>query len=636
MRNHGRPGSLDLVFALALVVGLTACSKQEAPKAGVTPAAPPAATEATRQNPLDLLQIRDVAKLVEAELVPMRDGTHLMATLVVPKDASSTSKRPAILDQSPYPAQFELAEGSGVLSRLVRQGYVIAVVNDRGTQWSEGEYHWLKGAAADGADTIKWITQQRWSNGSVGTWGCSSSGEVNFSLAKVSPPGLKAIVAMGAATGIGVIPGFADQGIFYTGGVPSFDWAWWYHGDGFVNHPKLPPNLPHEERVALIHAFNPVAWTGMSQDLSWANHLPSQDLLKAIGSPETGFNTQIKMKPNDPSWRAYDFLNEGDKTTVPMLHIDTWYDSIEVYGTTKAFQYLSANSPNQYMIIGGGPHCSMGRESEKTMVGPRPIGDARFDYARTVVAWYDHWLKQGGAGELKMPRVQYYPLESNKWVSADAWPPASTMQSFYLSSNGHANSLGGDGQLIDHPGSGSADRFTSDPMNPVPTHGGGCCTPDAALDQTEIEKRPDVLVYTSAPLAETLNIAGYITATLYFSTSVPDTDLAFKLVDVYPDGKAYNVLDTMQRLRFRDGIDKESLMQKGSVYKIELRQMVVASQFAPGHRIRIEIAGTNFPEYERNMDTGGRNYDESQPVAAENVIYHDASQPSALELPVVR
>src|SRR5207248_1534410 len=157
----------------------------------------------------------------------------------------------------------------------------------------------------------------------------------------------KAIVAMGAATGIGVIPGFADQGVFYTGGVPLFDWAWWYHGDGYIHHPKLPPNLSHTERVALIHVFNPLVWGGMSQDLSWANHLPSQDLLNAIGSPETAFNTLIKMKPNDPNWRSYDFLNEGDKTTVPMLHIDTWYDSIEAYGTTKAFQYLSNNSPNQ-------------------------------------------------------------------------------------------------------------------------------------------------------------------------------------------------------------------------------------------------------------------------------------------------
>jgi len=635
MRHQDRAGQLSLIVLVVLVTG-PAWSRQDTATVDPTSAAPPAAVEIIRQNPLDILGVKEIASLVEAELVPLRDGTHLIATLIVPHDASSATRRPTILDQSPYPVQFELTVGRDVLSRLVRRGYVIAVVNDRGTQWSQGEYHWLKGAAADGADTIKWITQQDWSDGSVGTWGCSSSGEVNFALAKVNPPGLKAIVAMGAATGIGVIPGYADQGVFYTGGVPLFDWAWWYHGDGFVHHPKFPPNLPHEELVALIHAFDPVAGTGMSQDLSWANHLPSQDLLNAIGSPETGFNTMIKMKPNNPNWREYDFLNEGDKTKVPMLHIDTWYDSIEVYGTTKAFQYLSGNSPNQFMIIGAGSHCSMGKESAKTMVGPRPVGDARFDYAGTVVSWFDHWLKARGQGEFKMPRVQYYPLESNKWVSSDAWPPASTTRRFYLSSNGHANGIGGDGRLIEQRGSGSPDHFTSDPMNPVPTHGGGCCTADAALDQTEIEKRPDVLVYTSAPLARTLNVAGFITATLYFSTSVPDTDLAVKLVDIYPDGKPYNVLDTIQRLRFRDGINKESLMQQGAVYKIDLRQMVVASQFAPGHRIRIEIAGTNFPQYERNMNTGGRNYDESNPVVAQDVIYHDTTRPSVLALPVVR
>src|SRR5205823_1044266 len=210
------PTQFGLMLVLMIILCATACSRQDKTTAGSSSAPPPAAIELPRQSPLDILDVKDIATLVEAELVPLHDGTHLMATLIMPNGASSSSKRPAILDQSPYPAQAELTAGRDVLSRLVRKGYVLAVVNDRGTQWSEGEYRWLKGAAADGVDTIKWITGQDWSSGSVGTWGCSSSGEVNFALAKVSPPGLKAIVAMGAATGIGVIPGFADQGVFYT------------------------------------------------------------------------------------------------------------------------------------------------------------------------------------------------------------------------------------------------------------------------------------------------------------------------------------------------------------------------------------------------------------------------------------
>jgi len=587
----------------------------------------------TSQNPLEIIGVADVAHLEEALWVPLRDGTHLMATAVVPNGGT---RGPVILVQSPYPNQMEFGGGKDLFKRLVRKGYSIVVVNDRGTQWSEGEYHWQKSASADGTYVVKWVAAQPWSNGSIGSWGCSSSGEVNLGLARASPPGLKAIIAAGAATGAGVIPGFADQGVFYTGGVPLFAWSWWYHGDGFLHHPKLPADLPQEERVALIHAFNPVPNWGMSQDLSWADHLPSQDLLNAIGSPHTEFNTYIRRTPNDPAWHDQDFLRTGDKTEVPVLHVDTWYDSIESYGTAKMYEYLAGNSQNQYLIMGGGPHCSMGRvEKEQTVVGERTIGDARFDYVGTFEKWFDHWLKEDGQGDLGLPRVQYYPLESNKWVASDTWPPQSTPAKFFLSSSGHANGLDGDGRLTRTAGSGTADSFYNDPMHPVPSHGGGCCSASPALDQTEVEKRNDVLVYSTDRLDKPIDIAGYIKATLYVSSSVPDTDLALKVVDVYPDGKAYNVLDTMQRLRYRDGIDKESLMKPAETYKVELGQMAIATRLGIGHRLRIEIAGTNFPLYERNLNTGGHNYDETQSRIAHMTIHHEGEWASVLEIPMV-
>jgi putative CocE/NonD family hydrolase len=585
-----------------------------------------------KENPLEILGVADVAHLEEGLLVPLRDGTKLIATAVV---ANGGAKGPVILVQSPYPNQAEFHGGRDLFQRLIRKGYSIVVVNDRGTQWSEGEYRWQVQSSNDGTDVVKWVNSQPWSDGSVGGWGCSSSGEVNLGLARANPPGLKAIIAAGAATGVGVIPGFADQGVFYTGGVPIFAWSWWYHGDGFRHHPKLPPNLSREERVALIHAFNPVAFEGISQDLSWADHLPTQDLLNAIGSPQTAFNDFIKMKPNDPAWSEQDFLRTGDKTQVPVLHVDSWYDSIEVYGTTKMFEYLTSNSPNQYMLIGGGPHCSMGRvEKQQTTVGERTIGDARFDYVGIYEKWFDHWLRNNGTGDLGMPRVQYYPLESNKWVSSDTWPPQGTVKKLFLSSAGHANGLAGDGKLVDAPAQGGADTFDSDPMKPVPSHGGGCCSSSPALDQTEVEKRKDVLVYSTERLSEPLDLAGAIKATLYLSTSVPDTDIALKVIDVYPDGKAFNVLDTIQRLRYRDGIDKESLLKPGQTYKVELGQMAIGTRIGAGHRLRIEIAGSNFPLYERNLNTGGKNYDETTGNIAHNTIFHDGERPSMLELPV--
>jgi len=594
-----------------------------------------AAVPAWLQSPLQILGVEKIAHLQQGVLVPLRDGTELMATTVIPDGASATSRRPAILDQSPYPAQQELSKGRAVFSQLVRKGYVIVVVNDRGTQWSGGEYHWLKHASSDGADVVRWITSKSWSSGAVGAWGCSSSGEVELSLARANPPGLKAMVAMAAATGVGVIPGYADQGIFYTGGVPSFDWAWWYHGWGYWHHPKLPPGLSQRERAALIRQFDPLAYSAATENLDWADHLPAEEVLDAVGSPQTEFNELIRMAPNDPAWKGYDFLDAGDSTRIPMLLVDSWYDTIEAYGTTKAFQYLSGNSPNQYLIVGAGPHCSMGYETQHTMVGERPVGDARFDYAGSVVRWFDHWLVDGGRGKLDMPRVQYYPLASDHWTSAQSWPPPSRPVKLYLSSEGHANSLSGDGELLWQPRSGPADSFTDDPMHPVPTNGGGCCDQDVSRDQTAIERRQDVLVYTTPPLTRPLEIAGYLKAALFFSTSVADTDVALKLVDVYPDGKAYNVLDTIERLRYRDGIARPQLMKPGRIYRIVLRQMVVASRFAPGHRLRIEIAGTNFPEYERNLNTGGPNFSETHAVVAHDVLYHDRDHRSYFEIPTV-
>jgi putative CocE/NonD family hydrolase len=212
----------------------------------------------------------------------------------------------------------------------------------------------------------------------------------------------------------------------------------------------------------------------------------------------------------------------------------------------------------------------------------------------------------------------------------------STPRRIYLSSGGHANSLSGDGRLVDRaPGKEPADTLLDDPLNPVPTLGGGCCTEVVSRDQTPIEQRPDVLVYTSAPFDQPVEIAGELSVTLYVSSSAVDGDVMVKFVDVYPDGKAYNLTDTAQRLRYRDGIFRESLMEPGKIYEVTLGQMVFATRFAPGHRLRLEIAGTNFPEYERNLHTGGRNWDETQPQTARLTVHHDRAHASFLQLPVV-
>jgi len=234
-------------------------------------------------------------------------------------------------------------------------------------------------------------------------------------------------------------------------------------------------------------------------------------------------------------------------------------------------------------------------------------------------------------------------MGSNKWQSADTWPPeGATMTTYYLNSNGKANSLYGDGVLsLNATEEDLPDQFIYDPMNPVPSYGGNvCCTGNAvkggAYDQQHMESRHDILVYTSDVLDEGIEVSGFIESTLYLSSDVKDTDLTIKLIDVYPDGSAYNLDETIQRVRYREGYDKEVFMKEGEVYKVNLTPMATSNYFKKGHRIRIEVSSSNFPRFARNLNTGGNNYDEKEGVIAHNSIHHSAEYPSHMKIPIVR
>jgi putative CocE/NonD family hydrolase len=230
----------------------------------------------------------------------------------------------------------------------------------------------------------------------------------------------------------------------------------------------------------------------------------------------------------------------------------------------------------------------------------------------------------------------------NRWQTADTWPPrGTTTQTFYLTSGGKANTHTGDGALNPAPpDADQPDSFVYDPANPVPSHGGNvCCTGNAiqagAFDQRKNEERQDVLVYTSEPFKEGLEITGSITPTLYVSSNVKDTDFTVKILDVYPDGRAYNLDESIQRMRYRDGYDRPLVwMEAGQVYKVILQPLTTSNFFAPGHRLRIEISSSNFPRFDRNLNTGGNNYDESQGVPAQNRVHHSKQYPSSVTVTV--
>ncbi|WP_435578475.1 CocE/NonD family hydrolase, partial [Gilvibacter sp.] len=239
------------------------------------------------------------------------------------------------------------------------------------------------------------------------------------------------------------------------------------------------------------------------------------------------------------------------------------------------------------------------------------------------------------------PRVQYYTMGSNKWQAAEQWPPKdSELTTFYLNSGGSANTLNGDGVLTTKkPRKDNPDTFTYDPMDPVMSYGGNvCCTGNAvkggAYDQQSMEENPNILVYTSEVLTQDTEVTGFIESTLYVSSDARDTDFTIKLIDVYPDGRAYNLDETIQRARYREGYDKEVFMEEGQVYQLDLTPMATSNLFKKGHRIRIEISSSNFPRFARNLNTGGNNYDESEGVVATNSIHHSSKYPSNIKLPI--
>jgi putative CocE/NonD family hydrolase len=275
-------------------------------------------------------------------------------------------------------------------------------------------------------------------------------------------------------------------------------------------------------------------------------------------------------------------------------------------------------------------------------VGERELGDARLDVIGLQLRWFDYWLKGIDNGVTGMPRLQYYVMGRNRWQTAAAWPiPGTQFRKLYLGSRGRANSRRGDGLLsFEQPAGGATDTFLYDPAAPVPSLGGhSCCTgtdkESGAYDQSEVELRDDVLVYTSATLADGLEVTGPLELVLHVSSSAPDTDFTAKLVDVYPDGRAFNVQEAALRMRYREGFDADLRMRPSEVYRVRLDLHVTSNYFGAGHRIRLEVSSSNFPRWDRNLNTGGRNYDESEFTTANNTVHHSTTYPSYLVLPIV-
>ncbi|MFN8583223.1 MAG: CocE/NonD family hydrolase [Gemmatimonadaceae bacterium] len=574
--------------------------------------------------------------------IPMRDGIRLNSMFVFPK-GKPRQNLPTILIFFPYQIRPANAENQ----RFLENGYVIAYVNARGRYFSEGVYTYMGGSGLDGYDTIDWISKQPWSNGKVGAIGCSSSAEEQNKMNAMQHPAFAAAIPRSAGAGIGKMGPYYEMGNHLRGGIFQNLWLSWYHGSGFKYTPAFPPGLSREQMLRIRKTwdlqpehippvnFDTVVWT-----------LPIYDIMKKIGSAPSDLDEFMTWPANDPRWKTLDYGNEGDRNGAPALYINAWYD-VSTGPNLAMFEYQSKNAANQtardntLMVVAPTAHCQQASATEHTVVGERDMGDARFDYAGLYLRWFDHWLKGVDNDVTKEPKARVYMMGSNEWRTYSAWPPPEAKPvTYYLDSDGNAATLNGNGRLTTtKPKKNGQDNYAYDPLNPTPSVGGQVCCFNAAnpgsFNQQQVESRPDVLVYTSDVLTANTEVTGSIPVSLYLSSDVKDTDLIATLVDVYPDGRAFNLDQQALRVRYREGYDKQVFMQPGNVYKVDLPPLVTSNAFLKGHRIRLAITSSSFPVLERNLNTGGKNYNEKDPVTAHNAIHHAPAYLSSITLPIL-
>ncbi|MBL8269292.1 MAG: CocE/NonD family hydrolase [Steroidobacter sp.] len=588
----------------------------------------------------------------------MQDRARLATDLYLPA-SSGAARVPVILIRTPYGKDQryfkEHSQPSSTIRFFVEHGYAVAVQDVRGRFNSEGVYTVAMGDAEDGYDTVDWLSKQSWSNGNVGAYGCSYEGNEQIYLAKNKHPALKALVPQASGGGVGSLGGHYRDFSTRVGGV--VEWVGsvgWFADYGEKVMPRLSPDLPRDQFNATAALWDGVRRTPSIDFAKAWYHLPMKEALSAQGMPNTDFEDHVSRPPSDPYWQALPHMTDSYTSDVPALFVNSWYD----FGTDMTlveFNHFRQHSvsqlarDNQYVILSPHNHCASARDAkEQATVGDRPVGDTRFAYRDIFLTWFDAWLKgdaKARAAIKQWPRIRYYSMGTNRWQTASAWPPSNAVEkNLFLSSDGNANSSRGDGRLLATPAPASSaanDRFTYDPADPVPSRGGPlCCTGTAepvagALDQRPVEIRADVLVYTTPILTRPLQVTGDVRVVLHVSSDVVDTDFTAKLVDVYPDGRAFNILEGILRTRYRTGMEREVWMKSRETYELNIPLGPTSNVFLPGHAIRLEISSSNFPRFERNLNLGGNNSEQVSWVVAHNQVHHTPDLRSRLILPVI-
>jgi len=556
--------------------------------------------------------------------IRMPDGVHLATSLYLPR---GDGKLAAVLVRLPYD-RLAYTEGLNAAEFFARHGYAVLVQDLRGTHASEGEFAPYRHGTSDGAATLDWITAQTWSNGRVGTYGCSALGETQLVLARAHHPAHRAMIPLGAGGAVGSAAGrYAYFGVF-EGGIfelaSGFGW--------FLEHGAASPRAAPAPQVDIAAALRTLPLSGMVQ--------------RQRPGPNS-FEDFVRTPLVDPWWRTLDYVMDDDSQQVPALVITTWGDQT-VGDSLSLAEAVRRRSPpetaqQQHVVVAPGTHCHSEETGRSGRFGDIEVRNAEQPYFDWYLRWFDHWLRDRGDGLAELPPYLVYMIGEAQWLHAGSWPPPEAVaQRWYLDSGGHANSARGDGGLrLEAPPAAAHDEYRADPMNPVPSRGGPvCCTGNPAdregpVDQRGIEQREDMLVYTSPVLEHSVRIAGPLRAVLKVSSSAPDTDVVARLVHVWPDGRATGIQEGALRARYRAGFDKPALMTPSAVVELSVDMRSIAYRVPKGHRLRLDIASSSFPRLERNLNTGGRNFDERVGVVAVNRVHHGGDALSFVELPVL-
>jgi hypothetical protein len=556
--------------------------------------------------------------------ISMRDGVVLAASLYTPREVSG--KLATVFVRHPY-NRFDYFEGLQAINFFVTRGYAVLIEDIRGKYESGGEFIPYQHGTTDGVDTLEWIVHQPWSNGRVGTFGCSALGELQFVLARARHPAHAAMIAIGAGGAVGSAAGrYSYFGLFEGGVFQLASGFGWFH-----RHGARDPHAPGVGEIDIKRTLQ---------------ELPIVDLVHRVRPSANGYDAFLRTPLSDPYWDSLDYLSESDRLTTPALVINTWGD--QTVGDTLALaESIRRSTPDatrtQRTIIAPGGHCGHDAWDADGRFGDIEIRGAKQPYFDYYTRWFDYWLRDSGPGLADLPPYLYYMLGEQRWLTATAWPPPDArIERWYLASGGHANGRDGNGVLASTAQAGAPfDEFTYDPSHPVPSRGGPvCCTGDPAdrdgpVDQAEVEQRSDVLVYTSAPLDQALRVAGPLRAHLVISSSARDTDFIARLVHVWPDGRATNIQEGALRARYRNGFKTPVLLEPGTVTELTVDLRSIAYTIPRGHRLRLQVTSSSFPRLERNLNTGGRNFDESKGVVAINRVYHAREGQSFIELPLL-